>query len=113
MQIFRCRQDKIMVFNPCTQMAIRFSIRSRKLHELQHETTRDNTSTTRDNTGQHEYNTTQHETKRVQHETTRYKITQHETTRVQHDTTRHNTSTKQHKINFNLFISLLHIITVC
>ena len=46
MQIFRCRQDKIMVFNPCTQMAIRFSIRSRKLQELQHETTRDNTSTT-------------------------------------------------------------------
>ena len=73
MQIFRCRQDKIMVFNPCTQMAIRFSIWSRKLHELQHETTRDNTR-------QHEYNTS----------TTRDNTS---TTRVQHDATRHNTST--------------------
>ena len=73
MQIFRCRQDKIMVFNPCTQMAIRFSIWSRKLHELQHETTRDNTR--------------QHETTRVQHDATRDNTS----------TTRHNTRQHEYK----------------
>ena len=60
-------------------------------------------------------NTTQHDTHnktRVQHDTTRdntsTKRVQHNATQDNTSTTQHNTSTKQPKICFDLFISLLH-----
>ena len=68
-------------------------------------TTQDNTSATRHNTRQHKCNRKQHEYNRRQHKTTRV---QHQKAGVQHEATRYNTSTKQHKIYFDLFTSSLH-----
>ena len=73
----------------------------------------------RSSLGNYTSNNTRHTTeqkrtrvKPTQHETTQV---QHKTARIQHDTagdntrtTQDNTATKQHKINFDLFISSLH-----